>query len=485
MSDTLPHKRVHFISLGCPKNRVDTEVMLGISLNQGLTLTQDAHEADVIVVNTCGFIDSAKQESIDTILEMAEHKKTGACQKLVVTGCLSQRYAPELSAAMPEVDHFLGSSDMNALGKVLDVEQNAARMLVGTPADYLMRASDPRVLSGPTHSAYLKIAEGCNRKCSFCAIPSFRGKQRSRSIADIVEEAAQLVAQGVVEVNLIAQDTMSFGRDRQEGDDLADLLHALGQIEALPWLRLFYLYPEKLNARWISAFKTLPNLLPYLDMPLQHASEPMLKRMRRGIRAGGQKQVVETLRDTFPEATLRTSFIVGHPGETDEDFEQLMAFVEWAEFDRVGVFVYSHEEGTHSGTMTDEVAPRVAEHRYRELMKLQKKISHRKLKSWVGRTVEVMVDGPSDESEFLLKGRHQGQAPDVDGHVVLGFGPAWLDRLGEEMVLTPGAIVRAHITGSSDYDLTADMVDLVSSPKPLRKPKKRLQMLRAHTPTVD
>ena len=439
-------KTIHFVSLGCAKNRVDTEVMLGVSGLRGYTAVDQPEAADVIVVNTCGFIGPAKEESIDTVLELGAFKEAGSCETLVVAGCLSQRYSSDLAAAMPEVDHFLGSSDMLKLGAVLD--GGAERMLVGNPADYTLRATDPRALTGPRHSAYLKIAEGCNRSCSFCAIPAIRGKQRSRPIADLVEEATRLADAGVVELNLVSQDTVAYGRDLPERPTLAALVEALAEVRGVRWVRMHYLYPETLTDPLLEVIAGHPRVLPYVDMPLQHASDAMLRRMRRGH--GGKRlyDVVDRLQARVPGLVFRTTFIVGHPGETDEDFEQLRAFVRWAEFDHVGVFLYSHEEGTHAGAMTDLVPARTARARHRTLMRTQRPISRAKLRARIGTEVEVLVDGVSDESEFLLEGRFWGQAPEVDGKVYLSNGRA-----------EPGELRRALVRDAADYDLVADLLD--------------------------
>jgi ribosomal protein S12 methylthiotransferase len=445
-----PRKTIHFVSLGCPKNRVDTEVMLGVGAGEGYRIVDDPSAAEVIVVNTCGFIGPAKEESIDTILEMGSFKESGSCKKLVVAGCLSQRYPEELAKEMPEVDHFLGSSDMLKLSTVLNAsrEHPAERMLVGNPADYTFKVSDPRLPSLSIHSAYVKIAEGCSRKCSFCIIPSMRGTQRSRPVEDVVAEVERLVASGTKEINLVSQDTVSYGRDlKEDGRNLADLVRALGEIRDLKWLRLFYLYPEKLTEQLIELMAHHPKVLPYADMPLQHASERMLKLMRRGHGPDRQRKLVERMRKEIPNLTFRTAFIVGHPGETQEDFDELCEFVKWAEFERVGVFKYSHEEGTRSGTLDEIVNERSIAARHRKLMQLQRGISKKKLRRLVGQTLEVLVEGVSDESEFLLEGRHHGQAPDIDGKVYLANGEA-----------KAGEIRRALVTDAADYDLVADLL---------------------------
>lgn len=440
-------RRIHFISLGCAKNRVDTEIMLGVSDSSGFEVVSDPAAAEVIVVNTCGFIGPAKEESVDTILEMARYKDEGACERLVVSGCLSQRYVGQLAGDMPEVDHFLGSSDMLRLREILD--QRGERIMVGNPADYTIRATDPRTLTQRGHSAFVKIAEGCNRSCSFCAIPGIRGKQRSRPVDDLIDEVEGLVAAGVVEANLVSQDTIAYGRDLRDRPSLANLVQALAKIDGLRWLRLHYLYPETLTPELIDVLTGHENVLPYVDMPLQHASDSMLKRMRRGH--GGKRvyDVIERLRAALPEMVFRTTFIVGHPGETDADFEELCALVRWAEFDHVGVFLYSHEEDTHSGEMTDLVDEKVARVRQRKLMTIQRTISRKKAHAMVDREIEVLVEGPSEESDLLLDGRWWGQAPDVDGKIVLANGTA-----------RPGEIRRAIVTQAADYDLVADLLTL-------------------------
>ncbi len=467
-----PQKTIHFVSLGCPKNRVDTEVMLGVGAREGFVIVPDPADAEVIVVNTCGFIGPAKEESIDTILEMGGFKEKGSCKKLVVSGCLSQRYPEELANEMPEVDHFLGSSDMLKLGPILNASEDhpVERMLVGHPAAYSYRATDPRLRSMAQHSAYVKIAEGCSRTCSFCIIPSMRGTQRSRPIEDIVEEVERLVSEGTREINLVSQDTISFGRDlKDDGRNLADLVRALGEVRDLSWLRLFYLYPEKLTEQMIELLAHHPKVLPYVDMPLQHASSRMLKIMRRGHGPDRQRKLVERMRNEIPNLTFRSAFIVGHPGETQEDFDELCEFVKWAELDRVGVFKYSLEEGTRSGTLGEVPSDKIINARHRKLMQLQRPISRKKMRKLVGSEIEVLVEGVSDESEFLLEGRHRGQAPDIDGKVYLANGEA-----------QPGEIRRARVTDAADYDLVADLLPLEGGDA-LRPPGAKKVRLRTLT----
>jgi len=444
--------------------------MLGVSDRSGFELVDDAADAEVIVINTCGFIGPAKKESIETILEMSAHKERGTCQKLVVAGCLSQRYPDELADELPEVDHFLGSSDMLKLKQVL--AGTGHRMLVGNPAQYTMRADDPRVLTGETHRAYVKIAEGCNRECSFCAIPSFRGRQRSRTIADLVREAEHLAAAGVVELNLISQDTIAYGRDLPERECLAELLAALGDVDGIRWVRAHYLYPETLTDQLIEVVSQHEKVLPYIDMPLQHASDAMLRAMRRGHGGDRMYKVVERLRRAIPDLVFRSTFIVGHPGETQADFDELCKFVEWAELDHVGVFLYSPEEGTRSGEMSDVVDSEVAVARYEELMSLQRPISRSRLDLRIGTELDVLVEGVSDESEWLLQGRWWGQAPEVDGSVYLANGTA-----------QAGEIRRVLVTDAADYDLMADFIDSLGGrdappdAKGPRRPKVKLRTL--------
>ncbi|XYH92357.1 30S ribosomal protein S12 methylthiotransferase RimO [Sorangium sp. So ce1128] len=445
-------RKVHFVSLGCPKNRVDSEVMLGVARAAGYAHVDDAADAEVIVVNTCGFIGEAKKESIDAIFEMAQHKERGSCKRLVVAGCLSQRHPEELAREMPEVDHFLGSSDMLKLGQVL--AGDAERMLVGNPAEWLIRAADPRTLSTPGGSAYVKIAEGCNRTCSFCVIPDLRGAQRSRPIPDVVREVEQLAAAGVREINLISQDTIAYGRDaagRGPGDaraTLAQLVERVADVPGVRWVRLFYLYPETMTDDLVELLASHPRVVPYVDMPLQHAADAMLRRMRRGHGGDRLRRVVSTLRERVPDLTFRTAFIVGHPGETDAEFDELCDFVRWAEFERVGVFRYSDEETSRSHALEGKVPARTAASRYRRLMALQRRISHRKSAAMVGRELEVLVEGTSDEHEYVLMGRHAGQAPEIDGQVYLSGGE-----------VRPGEMCRVRITQASDYDLVGELLD--------------------------
>jgi ribosomal protein S12 methylthiotransferase len=437
-------RTIHFVSLGCPKNRVDSEVMLGVAERAGYRHVAEAEEASVIVVNTCGFIDAAKKESIDTILELSGYKDSGSCQKLVVSGCLSQRYPDDLARDLPEVDHFLGSSDMLKLEHVLSGK--APRMLVGNPADWVVTASDPRRISTRGRSAYVKLAEGCNRSCSFCVIPEMRGKQRSRPTDDIVREVEQLVAQGVLEVNLVSQDTIAYGRDLGDGSNLADAVRRIADVPGLRWVRVFYLYPEKMTDDLIELIGTHPKVVPYIDMPLQHAADGMLRRMKRGHGGARLRELVLRLRARIPGLFFRTAFIVGHPGETDEEFEELCEFVRFAEFDRVGVFQYSDEASAHSSTLPDKVPQKTIAARAKKLMSIQRRISKKKNRALVGQELDVLVEGVSEDSELVMMGRHAGQAPEIDGCVYLSGGTA-----------LPGEFRRVRITQASDYDLVGEL----------------------------
>jgi ribosomal protein S12 methylthiotransferase len=441
-------RTLHLVSLGCVKNRVDSEVLLGVAQREGLRIVDKPNEAEVIVVNTCGFIGEAKKESIETILELAAYKARGTCKTLIVAGCLSQRYSSDLASQMPEVDHFLGSSDMLRLADVLS--GSAALMMVGNPADWIMRASDPRVLTQSRASAWMKLAEGCNRTCSFCVIPQIRGAQRSRPADDLMAEAERLVAGGAIELNVISQDTIAYGRDLPRGEraSLSDIVRRIAELPGIRWIRIFYLYPEVLDDALIDLLAHHPRVLPYVDMPLQHASDAMLARMRRGHGLERQKRLVDHLRRAIPELTMRTAFIVGHPGETQDEFDELCAFVEWARFDHAVVFRYSDEETSAAHGFPDKISPLVVANRARKLMAIQRRIARQRNRALVGREMDVLVDGPSEDHELVMKGRHAGQAPDIDGCVYLSEGEAHA-----------GEMRRVRIVQSSDWDLVGELQD--------------------------
>jgi len=438
--------KVGMVSLGCPKNLVDSEVMLGMLARKGYELTARAEEAEVIIVNTCAFIAPAQRESIDTILEMAEYKKSGAARKLVVAGCLVERYRQEILKEIPEVDFVIGT---NELERVLEAcgRDNKGRGLEGSAEPYLYHDLTPRVLTTPSYSAYLKIAEGCDHPCSFCVIPQMRGNFRSRRFASVVREAENLARKGVAELTIVGQDTTSYGEDLGLRDGLASLLRELGKIPELVWVRFLYCYPNRLTDALIAAVAETAKLAKYIDVPLQHASAPVLKLMRRGSSAEHFLRLIEKIRAAIPDVTLRTSFIVGFPGETEEDFKLLRSFVEAAEFDHLGVFLYSNEETSLSFALPGQVPAAVAGHRRQKLMALQRKISRRKLRQKVGRSFPVLVEGRSEETDLLFQGRLESQAPGIDGQVLIN------DFEGAEP--RPGEFRWATITAAGDYDLVS------------------------------
>ncbi|HEY8379211.1 MAG TPA: 30S ribosomal protein S12 methylthiotransferase RimO [Nannocystis sp.] len=440
-------KKVYFVSLGCPKNQVDTEVMLGVVREQGHALVDSPEEADTLVVNTCGFIEEAKQESIDTILELAQVKAQGETPKrLVVAGCLSQRYSKELAEEMPEVDNFLGSADMLGLSQVLsDQAPRVAVSPLGRRA-YLYDHTTPRQVTGRRHSAYVKIAEGCDRPCAFCIIPKLRGPQRSRTIDDIVREAAALAEQGAREICLVAQDLTTYGTDLDEPKTIEQLLAGLCAVKDLRWIRLHYAFPTTCRDELLAMIAGEPKIAAYLDVPLQHVDTDVLKKMRRGYTEKVVRDLVERIRAKSPYIYLRTTMLVGHPGETEAAFQRLYDFVEEGAIDHLGVFPWSREEGTPSALLPSRVPPELAEERRLALMELQEEIRQARHESLIGQVLEVMIDGESDESEFLLDGRHEGQAPGIDGKVVL------TDGTGQ-----PGEIVRARVTQADAHDLVATL----------------------------
>jgi ribosomal protein S12 methylthiotransferase len=463
----LAGQRIYFVSLGCPKNQVDTELMLGQVAAAGHALVDSPDGADVIVVNTCAFIDAAKEESVDTILEMAQHKaagKRGGASKLVVTGCLAQRYADDLARDIPEIDHILGAADFQSLSQAL-APAPAPRLPSGKPKrrvralpviqvsetpTYIYDHDAPRIRIGARHSAYVKIAEGCDRPCAFCIIPKLRGPQRSRPIDDIVAEARALAAEGVVEINLIAQDLTRYGWDQGTSpasrQTLAQLLRALGAVEDLHWIRLHYTFPSAFDDELIDVIASEPRVAKYIDVPLQHISDAMLKRMRRGHSSRVTRELVAKLRARIDGLVLRTTFIVGHPGETSAEFDELCAFVAEAGFDRAGAFTYSVEPGTTSALLPHRVDPAVSAERQQKLMEIQRQISRARHEAMVGRELDVLVEGVSSESEYLLEGRWYGQAPGIDGVTYLADGQ-----------VPAGSIVRARVTQASDYDLAASL----------------------------
>jgi ribosomal protein S12 methylthiotransferase len=445
VSTTHDQKALYMATLGCPKNRVDSEVMLGTLGARGYTLVERPEDASVIVVNTCAFIGPAKQESVDTILELAEYKKSGRCNTLVVTGCLSQRYGPELAKEMPEVDHFLGTGAYVQIGDLLAAEA-APRQVIPDP-HYVHDARTPKVNSSPKWTAYLKISEGCDNACAFCIIPTLRGAQRSRPIDDLVAEARTLAASGVRELNLVAQDLTAYGHDLPGRPQLHQLLEALCAVD-VRWIRLHYAYPRVFPDALIEVMAREPKIAKYLDMPLQHSSDRLLRSMRRGRDSAFLVALLAKLRARIPALTFRTSLIAGLPGETEEDFELLKEFVRTQRFERMGCFQYSDEEGTAAYDFPDKVPQKVIERRWREVMAIQKRINREQNRALIGKRLEVLVEGPSPESEHLLVGRHEGQAPDIDGVVYINDGFGY-----------PGELVTVEVTEAHDYDLVGRVVD--------------------------
>jgi ribosomal protein S12 methylthiotransferase len=437
--------RVYMHTLGCPKNRVDSEVMLGTLAEAGFRLVQDAATAEVIVVNTCGFIESAKVESVDAIVELADLKKTGRAKKLVVAGCLVQRHAAELAKALPEVDHFVGTGAYQDIARIVSDAQ-AKRLVVPDP-DFVHSAASPRVNSLPSHTAYLKIAEGCDNACAFCIIPKLRGPQRSRPVADVVAEAEALAAQGTIELSLVAQDLTAYGHDLPGRPRLHALLRALAKVDGIRWIRLHYAYPRYVPDALVATIAEEPKIVKYLDMPLQHSSDRLLRAMKRGRDSVFLRELLRRLRGGVPGIALRTSLIVGLPGETEADFEDLLAFVEEQRFERLGVFEYSAEEGTPAAEMARQVPDEVKRERRARIMEVQQGISRAHQQAAIGRRIEVLVEGASEETEHLLAGRHAQQAPEIDGLTYVNDGVAY-----------PGELVTVEVTDASEYDLVGRVV---------------------------
>src|SRR5215467_13347816 len=489
--------KVGFVSLGCPKNLVDSEVMMGMLSTGGAQITSRAEEADVIVVNTCSFIDTAKQESVNTILEMAQHKISGRAKKLVVAGCLVERYREEIRRNIPEVDAVVGTGELDQILAAAGIDAAGAEpessspfvILNGSSAsqalksgvhraeraegaareqrgrfsrnewdgaiadlpNYLYDENTPRVLATPRASAYIKIAEGCDHPCSFCIIPQLRGKFRSRHFESVVAEAEHLVQSGVREITLIGQDTTCYGEDLGLKDGLASLLHRLAEIDRLRWVRFLYAYPNKITGRLLETIAAHEKICSYIDVPLQHGSASVLKRMKRGAGAEIFLKSIDKMRRTVPNLTLRTSFIVGFPGETEADFNELCEFVQVAEFDWLGVFSYSDEDGSAAYHLDDKVPPREIERRRKKLMQIQRQISKKSKRKLIGRQFDVLALGPSEETELLWEGRTEMHAPEIDGKL-------FINDFGDREDLVPGTFYRCEITETHDYDLVARIV---------------------------
>jgi ribosomal protein S12 methylthiotransferase len=496
VSESKPLK-VGFVSLGCPKNLVDSEVMMGMLQSGGAQITSQADEADVIVVNTCSFIDTAKQESVDTILEMAQHKTSGKAQKLVVAGCLVERYRDEIQKNIPEVDAVVGTGELENILAAAGVDVGSTRSETNSPfvilnsasssasqslksgvrsraegelresqgrfsraewdgaiaslPNYLYDENTPRLLATPKASAYIKIAEGCDHPCGFCIIPQLRGKFRSRHFESVMAEARRLATSGVREITLIGQDTTCYGEDLGLKDGLPLLLQRLAEIEELRWVRFLYAYPNKITGKLLETMAAHEKICSYVDVPLQHASASVLKRMKRGAGAEIFLKSIEKMRRIVPELTLRTSFIVGFPGETKEDFEELCEFVKAAQFDWLGVFSYSDEEGAQAYRLENKVPAREIERRRKKLMQVQRQISKKKKVKLVGHEFDVLALGPSDETELLWEGRTPMHAPEIDGKL-------FINDFGEQEQLRAGEFYRCEITEAHEYDLVAKII---------------------------
>src|SRR5664279_1794800 len=479
-SATPAPQKIGFVSLGCPKNLVDSEVMMGLLAAGGAQITARAEDADIIVVNTCSFIESAKQESVDAILEMAQHKTAGRAQKLIVAGCLVERYRNEIQKNIPEVDAVVGTGELQQILSAAgiappssagspfvilnsrsegDAREAAGRFSKGewdgAIADlpnYLYDENTPRLLATPKYSAYIKIAEGCDHPCSFCIIPQLRGKFRSRRFESVIAEAERLAEQGVREITLIGQDTTCYGEDLGLKDGLALLLERLAQIEKLRWVRFLYAYPNKITGKLLQTIAAHEKICSYIEVPLQHASPDVLKRMKRGAGADIFLRSVEKMRREISGLTLRTSFIVGFPGESQDDFEQLCRFVHEAQFDWLGVFGYSDEEGAGAFALADKVPRREIERRRKKLMSMQKQISRKKKRALVGQQFDLLLSGPSAETELLWEGRTAMHAPEIDGTV-------YVNDFGDREDVREGEFYRCEITEAHDYDLVARIVE--------------------------
>jgi ribosomal protein S12 methylthiotransferase len=457
--------KVGFVSLGCPKNLVDSEVMIGILARAGYEITPRPGDADVLVVNTCSFIAPAQQESVQSILEMAEYKKFGRAQKLIVAGCMVERYRNEIREHIPEVDAVIGTGEIE---KILEACEGGLRNDDAESAQlptYLYHDLTPRILATPRHTAYLKINEGCDHPCTFCVIPQLRGKFRSRRFESVVREAENLAAAGVREISLIGQDTTFYGEDLGLRDGLALLLERLAQLEDLHWIRFLYCYPNRITPRLLDTIAAHPRLAKYLDVPLQHASRDVLARMKRGSNGDAFLKMLDKARKAIPGVSIRTSFIVGFPGETEDDFRELCDFVRAAEFDWMGVFCYSDEDKSQSFALDRKVGEKTIAHRRDTLMSIQRKISARKLKKQIGQNLQVMLEGPSKDTDLVWEARLQGMAPDIDGKVYVTEFEGVNDAAD---LPAQGALATIEITEAKDYDLIGRVTNF-ESPRAARE----------------
>jgi len=455
--------KVGFVSLGCPKNLVDSEVMMGILTRDGYELTPRADEAEVLVVNTCSFIEAAQKESVDAILEMAEYKKFGAAKKLIVAGCLVERYREQILEQVPEVDAVVGTGEVE---RILEAVHGDLRVLPAQPPTFLYHEFTPRTVTTPKHAAYIKIAEGCDHPCTFCIIPELRGKFRSRRFESVVREAENLAAAGAREITLIGQDTTSYGEDLGLRDGLAQLLAKLGQIEDLLWVRFLYAYPNRVTQKLLDTIAAHPRLAKYIDMPLQHASRNVLARMKRGSNGEAFLHLLERMRKTIPGVSLRTSFIVGFPGETEQDFKELCDFVRTAKLDWMGVFEYSDVDNAGSYSLSEKLDAETITDRRKRLMVIQKKVSRENLRAKYRavkrETYVALVEGPSKDNPLVWEARLEGMAPEIDGKLYLTDIELTSGEIAEQ-----GDMVRVKITKSDAYDLIGHVVEIL--PRPARK----------------
>jgi ribosomal protein S12 methylthiotransferase len=454
--------KVGFVSLGCPKNLVDSEVMMGTLARAGYEITPRAADADVLVVNTCSFIAPAQQESVDSILEMAEYKKFGRAQRLIVAGCMVERFREEIRGQIPEVDAVIGTGEID---KIVEACEGTIAATNGTPGDgglptYLYHDLTPRILATPRHTAYIKINEGCDHPCSFCVIPQLRGRFRSRRFESVIREAENLAQSGVREINLIGQDTTFYGEDLGLRDGLATLLERLAQVDGLAWVRFLYCYPNRITPKLLETIAAHPRLVKYLDVPLQHASRSVLARMKRGSHGDAFLKLLEKIRRAIPGVSIRTSFIVGFPGETETDFRELCDFVRAAEFDWLGVFSYSDEDTSKSFHLENKIDAKTIERRRHHLMSLQRKISARKLQARVGQRLRAMLEGPSKDTDLIWEARLEGMAPEIDGRVYI----TEFESVSEAPQLpASGSLATIEITETKDYDLIARAVEFEAS----------------------
>jgi ribosomal protein S12 methylthiotransferase len=454
--------KVGFVSLGCPKNLVDSEVMMGILAREGYELTPRADEAEVLVVNTCSFIEAAQKESVDAILEMAEHKKFGAAKKLIVAGCLVERFREQILEQVPEVDAVVGTGEVE---RIIEAVEGDLRVLPAQPPAFLYHDLTPRIVTTPRHAAYIKIAEGCDHPCTFCIIPQLRGKFRSRRFESVMREAENLAAAGAREITLIGQDTTSYGEDLGLRDGLAQLLAKLAQVEDLLWVRFLYAYPNRVTQKLLDTLAAHPRLAKYMDMPLQHASRNVLARMKRGSHGDAFLKLLERIRATIPGVSLRTSFIVGFPGETEADFQELCNFVRAANIDWMGVFEYSDVDNAGSYALDDKVDAETITDRRNRLMAIQKKISRERLRVFKGRTAIALVEGPSKDNPLVWEARLEGMAPDIDGKLYLTD-----IELPSGEAADSGDVARVEITKADAYDLIGRVVEILPRPASQKTP---------------